>query len=111
MFFFSFSNVSIAEVDLKGIYDDFRNTIDSIGELQTGVFYTLLVIYIVAIIVGFCGNLLIVTAVLGRKRMRTARNVFIVTLAISDTTLCIFTMPFTLWEVSWRENCTFGDFF
>ena len=98
-----FSNISLDEGGLddiiKNTLDDFRTTLDSTGEIKRSVFYTLLVIYILAIIVGFCGNLLIMAAVLGRKRMRTARNVFIVTLAISDTTLCIFTMPFTLWEV------------
>ena len=48
---------------------------------------------------GFLGNMLILWAVLGRESMRTARNVFIVTLAISDLMLCLFTMPLTLWEV------------
>ena len=97
-----FSNISLdhgLDDTIKSMLDDFRTSLDSSGEIKRSVFYSLLVIYILAIIVGFCGNLLIVTAVLGRKRMRTARNVFIVTLAISDTTLCIFTMPFTLWEV------------
>ena len=97
-----FSNISLdhgLDDTIKSMLNDFRTSIDSTGEIKRSVFYSLLVIYILAIIVGFCGNLLIVTAVLGRKRMRTARNVFIVTLAISDTTLCIFTMPFTLWEV------------
>ena len=45
------------------------------------------------------GNILILWAVLGREAMRTARNVFIGTLAASDLFLCIFTMPTTLWEV------------
>ena len=28
--------------------------------------------------------------------MRTARNIFIATLAVADSTLCLFTMPMTL---------------
>ena len=41
--------------------------------------------------------------------MRTARNVFIVNLAISDLMLCLITMPLTLVEilyVTWQ----FGEF-
>ena len=56
-------------------------------------------IYTLFIIVGILGNALILWAVLGRESMRTARNVFIGTLATSDLFLCLFTMPSTLWEV------------
>ena len=55
--------------------------------------------YVLFIIVGVLGNTLILWAVLGRESMRTARNVFIGTLATSDLILCLFTMPSTLWEV------------
>lgn len=92
-------NGSLIEVDIKKILDDFRQNLDSSGEIGKAAYYSLFIIYTVAVIVGLCGNILIVCAVLGRKRMRTARNVFIVTLAISDLILCIFTMPSTLWEV------------
>ena len=92
-------NISLLEVDIKKILDDFRENLDSSGEIGTGAYYALFAVYLVAIIVGIFGNILILTAVLGRKRMRSARNVFIVTLAISDLILCIFTMPSTLWEV------------
>ena len=64
------------------------------------IFYTLLSLYGFFIILGLLGNCLIMSAVLLRKSMRTARNVFIVTLAISDIFLCIVAMPSTLWEVS-----------
>ena len=86
--------------DLRGYLDGIKGDLDSAGDLDNYAFYTLFTVYIIAIIVGFFGNVLIVMAVLGRKRMRTARNVFIVTLAISDLVLCAFTMPSTLWEVS-----------
>ena len=91
-------NVSLD--DLRGYLDGIKGDLDSAGDLDNYAFYTLFTVYIIAIIVGFFGNVLIVMAVLGRKRMRTARNVFIVTLAISDLVLCAFTMPSTLWEVS-----------
>ena len=59
----------------------------------------LIAAYAVFIVVGILGNLLIVAAVHLRPVMRTARNVFIVTLALSDLVLCIFTMPTTLAQV------------
>ena len=91
-------------VDLKKLLEGFRENLDSSGEIGKVSFYSVSIIYVLAIVVGLCGNILIVTAVLGRKRMRTARNVFIVTLALSDLILCIFTMPSTLWEVSLWPN-------
>ena len=65
-----------------------------------GIFYTLVSLYGIFIIFGVLGNFLIVLAVLLRERMRTARNVFILTLAVSDIFLCVIAMPSTLWEVS-----------
>ena len=69
-----------------------------------GIFYTLVSLYGIFIIFGVLGNCLIVLAVLLRERMRTARNVFILTLAVSDIFLCVIAMPSTLWEVS-AQNC------
>ena len=100
----STNNASLMNVDLKKLLEGFRDNLDSSGEIGKLSFYSVFIIYVVAIVVGLCGNILIVTAVLGRKRMRTARNVFIVTLALSDLILCIFTMPSTLWEVSFWPN-------
>ena len=65
-------------------------------------------IYTLFIIAGTLGNTLILWAVLGRESMRTARNVFIGTLATSDLFLCLFTMPSTLWEVT-IESCNFSQ--
>ena len=64
------------------------------------IFYILLSLYGFFIVLGVLGNCLIMSAVLFRENMRTARNVFIVTLAISDIFLCIVAMPSTLWEAS-----------
>ena len=64
------------------------------------IFYTLISLYGFFIVLGVLGNCLIMSAVLLRENMRTARNVFIVTLAISDIFLCIVAMPSTLWEAS-----------
>ena len=51
------------------------------------------------IIVGASGNLLVILVVARNRAMRTARNVYIVNLAISDLMLCLITMPLTLVEI------------
>ena len=38
-------------------------------------------------------------AILSKSIMRTARNYFIVSLAVSDLVLCSVTMPLTLWDI------------
>ena len=64
----------------------------------------LVMAYVVLLVTGLLGNMVIIWSVLWHHSMRTARNVFIMTLAISDLILCLFTMPTTLWEVRRREN-------
>ena len=41
-------------------------------------------------------------AVVRNPSMRTARNVFIVNLAVSDLMLCLITMPLTLVEILYQ---------
>ncbi|XP_054708424.1 neuropeptide F receptor-like [Uloborus diversus] len=60
---------------------------------------SLLIAYVVLIITGASGNGLVCMAVARKPAMRTARNVFIINLAISDLILCLFTMPFSLVEI------------
>ncbi|CAM1325958.1 NPY1R (predicted) [Pycnogonum litorale] len=57
------------------------------------------VAYILLIIIGTTGNTLVIIAVVRQSHMKTARNILIMNLAISDIILCIFTMPFSLLEV------------
>ena len=46
--------------------------------------------------VGSLGNLLVLFTILRSSEMRTARNVLIGNLALSDLCLCVVTMPLTL---------------
>ncbi|XP_037794763.1 neuropeptide F receptor-like [Penaeus monodon] len=62
-------------------------------------YYSLIVCYSLLIILGATGNSLVVVAVIRKPAMRTARNVFIINLAISDLLLCLITMPLTLVEL------------
>lgn len=65
-------------------------------------FYALIVAYSILICVGVCGNILVVWVVIRKPAMRTARNLFILNLAISDLLLCLVTMPLTLMEILTR---------
>jgi uncharacterized protein (DUF2062 family) len=52
---------------------------------------------------------MVIYVVARNASMRTARNIFIVNLAISDLMLCLITMPLTLVEIlylTWQ----FGNF-
>lgn len=62
-------------------------------------FFALIAAYSLLIIVGATGNSLVVCAVVRKPAMRTARNMFIVNLAVSDLLLCLITMPLTLMEI------------
>ncbi len=59
----------------------------------------LLALYVSVVVVGVVGNAIILSAILGKPKMRTARNIFIVTLSASDLVLCVIAMPLTLWDV------------
>ena len=48
---------------------------------------------------GATGNSLVCYVVARNPAMRTPRNIFIINLAISDLTLCLFTQPFNLMKV------------
>ncbi|XP_069958264.1 neuropeptide F receptor [Cherax quadricarinatus] len=67
--------------------------------VNDGAYYALIVAYSLLIILGSTGNSLVVMAVIRKPAMRTARNVFIINLAISDLLLCLVTMPLTLVEL------------
>ncbi|EDW14689.1 neuropeptide F receptor isoform X2 [Drosophila mojavensis] len=62
-------------------------------------YHLLIAIYGVLIVFGAMGNIMVVIAVLRKPIMRTARNLFILNLAISDLLLCLVTMPLTLMEL------------
>uniref|UniRef100_A0A182YGI1 G-protein coupled receptors family 1 profile domain-containing protein n=2 Tax=Cellia TaxID=44534 RepID=A0A182YGI1_ANOST len=62
-------------------------------------YHILIVMYGTLIVFGATGNSLVVLAVARKPQMRTARNMFIVNLAVSDLLLCLVTMPLTLVEI------------
>ena len=61
-------------------------------------FYTLLIVaYTVLVTVAVCGNSAVILVVLKRREMRTARNIFIFNLALSDL-LMATSIPFTVFD-------------
>ena len=82
------------ELDLEMIRRFERNR-----KVDDAALALILTIYGVLIAVGAVGNSLVVTAVMRKAAMRTARNVFIINLAISDLILCLVTTPLTLVEL------------
>ena len=72
-------------------------------------YYTLIVLYALLICFGALGNILVVLAVLRKAAMKTARNLFILNLAVSDLLLCLVTMPLTLLEILSRYWPLGGD--
>nr|XP_053619460.1 neuropeptide F receptor isoform X1 [Plodia interpunctella] len=59
----------------------------------------LLTFYVLLIVIGLCGNVLVVISVVRKPAMRTARNMFIVNLAVSDTLVCVVGTPLTVLEL------------
>uniref|UniRef100_A0AC35TJP4 G_PROTEIN_RECEP_F1_2 domain-containing protein n=1 Tax=Rhabditophanes sp. KR3021 TaxID=114890 RepID=A0AC35TJP4_9BILA len=62
---------------------------------NTFVQYTLGVIYATMMIIGFIGNGGVILTVLRNKRLRSARNIFLMNLMVTDLILCSFSIPVT----------------
>ncbi|VVC93268.1 unnamed protein product [Leptidea sinapis] len=59
----------------------------------------LLTFYGILVVIGGVGNALVVISVVRKPVMRTARNMFIVNLAVSDALVCCIGTPLTLMEL------------
>ena len=68
-----------------------------------------IMVFSIVIVLGIFGNLLVIWTVIANKNMRTSNNLFILNLAISDLTLCIFSIPFNAYKVL-RHDWIFGEF-
>lgn len=70
-----------------------RRTFDTTTEI------VLIAVYTVLIVFGSLGNGMVCYVVARNSHMRTPRNIFIINLAISDLTLCLFTQPLNLFRL------------
>ena len=80
---------------IQVVKDSMQNSVN-LDKLELTGLVIILTMFIVMIIFGVFGNALVVFAVMRYRQLQTARNVFILNLAISDLCLCIFTQPFNL---------------
>ena len=95
------------ELDLS-VIERFRSN----RRVNDVAFFCLVAAYCVLIIFGTIGNSLVVYVVACQPAMRTARNVFVVNLAISDLLLCLITMPLTVsvsFHLEFRLACGAGQ--
>ena len=107
-------NANVSDMD---IYTDPKEWIESIvreNEKNMHRFppetqIALIVAFATLIIFGACGNGLVCYVVARNPHMRTPRNIFIINLAISDLTLCLFTQPSNLMKVL-RKDWVLGEF-
>ena len=79
------------------------------SKLSDGEEKILIAVFFTVIIFGFFGNFLVIWTVLFNKNMRTANNLFILNLAVSDLTLCVFSIPFNVYKTL-RHTWIFGSF-
>ncbi|XP_025412492.1 neuropeptide F receptor-like isoform X2 [Sipha flava] len=70
----------------------------------------LIIVYLGLMTVGLSANLTVIYVVARRAQMHTSRNLYIVNLAISDMTLCLVCMPFTLTSIL-RHQWSMGTVF
>lgn len=80
---------------------DFIDTYDIqplvyIPELPAGAKTTFVVVYVIIFVLALVGNSLVVYIVARKRAMRTATNIFICSLAVSDLLITFFCVPFTL---------------
>ncbi|KAL7635768.1 UNVERIFIED_CONTAM: hypothetical protein RMT77_013585 [Armadillidium vulgare] len=66
------------------------------GYLNYPVEVCFTVCYVLLILFGVIGNSMVCYVIWRKKTMRTARNLYVINLTLSDLTMCIISMPFTL---------------
>ena len=97
----SVNSSNLTGVDLeqvKQVLDLYTGDNNVLGE----PFYTLVIVaYTVLVTVAGFGNSAVILVVLRRKEMRTARNIFIFNLALSDFLLAT-SIPFTVFDALTR---------
>ena len=88
-------NMTMADLD----YEQVKMVVELFSSdnkvLSEPAYTIIIVVYTVLVTIAGCGNSAVMFAVLRRKEMRTARNIFIFNLAMSDL-LMATSIPFTV---------------
>ena len=91
------SNMSREDLDfeqVKMMVDMFSTNNNVLSDTACTI---IIIIYTVLVIIAVCGNSAVMMAVLRRKEMRTARNIFMFNLALSDLLMAL-SIPFTVMD-------------
>ncbi|CAG5132708.1 unnamed protein product [Candidula unifasciata] len=80
-----------------------KRQFDAVTEIVLVLCYSSLITF------GTLGNGLVIYVVIKNPSMRTPRNIFIINLAISDLSLCVFTQPLNLYLLLFK-HWSLGEF-
>ena len=97
--------LSIADDSLT--INDFLNLINNNNKLDSITEIVVILVFCIVIVCGFFGNILVICTVLTNKHMKTSGNLFTINLAISDLTLCVFSIPFMTYKAL-KHTWVFG---
>ncbi|XP_037794940.1 neuropeptide F receptor-like [Penaeus monodon] len=79
------------------IHDAYQIISDSQeGYLDGTTKVVFIVFYVILIVFGVTGNLMVGWVIWRKRAMRTPRNLYIINLTVSDLSMCLVCMPFTL---------------
>ena len=98
------NDTEVTDIPTANNDEDLSFLWDEVGDLgpsaaDSGVPAAAAVAAIVVCVGGTAGNLLVLWAILGRRRMRTPQNFLIAFLAVSDLLLCVLWLPVSMWEL------------
>ncbi|KAK3095186.1 hypothetical protein FSP39_011183 [Pinctada imbricata] len=91
-------------------FEDILNILQAMdGKFDQSTESLFICCFSVLIVFGAMGNGLVCFVVARNAHMRTPRNIFIINLAISDLTLCLFTQPMNLYRML-KNQWQLGEF-
>ena len=85
---------------------DSYTELNKIEDLRNA-YFVINVIYIVTMVIGFFGNILIVSTILKNKYLRTPMNISLVSLALCDIVVCVCVLPVRLFLYSSTFSATY----
>ena len=96
----------MSKQQIECVMQDFRKNLSHFDQLTLVLLVTA---FAILILFGVSGNGLVCYVVARNPHMRTPRNIYIINLAISDLTLCLFTQPLNLLKAC-ATRWVLGDF-
>uniref|UniRef100_A0A1I8JJV8 G_PROTEIN_RECEP_F1_2 domain-containing protein n=1 Tax=Macrostomum lignano TaxID=282301 RepID=A0A1I8JJV8_9PLAT len=82
--------------ELLAVFDSTKHELTDTRNREFPILVGIISVYALFILFGTFGNGMVIYTVLRNRHMQTARNLFIVNLAVSDFTLCAVTQPLNI---------------